>query len=75
MDARVIYIAQAGGEKPLLPVEGVDRNAGVAAPIISAGDVIGAVCIIQPESGAVLSEGDIKLAQVAAAFLGKQMEE
>lgn len=30
---------------------------------------------VQPETGAVPSEGDIKLAQVAAAFLGKQLEE
>ena len=35
----------------------------------------GAVCLLQPESGTVPTEGDVRLAQVAAAFLGKQMEE
>lgn len=35
----------------------------------------GTVCMVQPETGAVPSEGDIKSAQVAAAFLGKQLEE
>ena len=46
-----------------------------AAPILANGDMTGAVCMVQPETGAVPSEGDIKLAQVAAAFLGKQLEE
>lgn len=39
------------------------------------GGVIGAVCMLLPDSGAVPNEGDVRLAQVAAAFLGKQMEE
>ena len=47
----------------------------MAAPIMASGDVTGAVCLLQPESGSVPSEGDVRLAQVAAAFLGKQMEE
>ena len=42
---------------------------------MAAGDVIGAVCLLLPDTGAVPGEGDVKLAQVAAAFLGRQMEE
>ena len=57
------------------PVEGIERYAAVAIPILAAGDVTGAVCLIMPESGAVPGEGDVKLTQVAAAFLGRQMEE
>ncbi len=75
MDRRQTHVAEVGGVKRLQPVEGMDRYAAVAVPILAAGDVTGAVCFIQAESGAVASEGDIKLAQVAAAFLGKQMEE
>ena len=56
-------------------MESVDRYAAVVAPIVAAGDVTGAVCMMLPESGAIPSESDVKLAQVAAAFLGKQMEE
>ena len=56
-------------------MESIDRYAGVMCPIVAAGDVTGAVCMLLPESGAVPTEGDVKLAQVAAAFLGKQMEE
>ncbi len=75
MDRRQTHVAEAGGVHRLQPVEGMDRYAAIAVPILASGDVTGAVCMIQPETGAVPSEGDIKLAQVAAAFLGKQMEE
>ena len=74
MDGRQTYVAQAGGNR-LQPVEALPRYAAVASPIIAAGDVTGAVCLLQPESGTVPTEGDVRLAQVAAAFLGKQMEE
>ena len=74
MEGRQTYVVQAGGNR-LQPVETISRYAAVASPIIAGGDVTGAVCLIQPESGTVPSEGDVRLAQVAAAFLGKQMEE
>lgn len=75
MDKRQTHVAQPGGQNRLQPVEAVERYAAVAAPILANGDITGAVCMVQPETGAVPSEGDIKLAQVAAAFLGKQLEE
>ena len=56
-------------------MESIDRYAGVVIPIIAAGDVIGAVCQMTPENGANPTDGDIKMVQVAAGFLGKQMEE
>ena len=74
MEGRQTYAVQAGGNR-LQPVEAIGRYAAVASPIIAGGDVTGAVCLIQPESGTVPTEGDVRLAQVAAAFLGKQMEE
>ena len=75
MEGRQTYVAQPGSDKRLQPVEAVGRSAAVAAPILAAGDVTGAVCLLQPESGLIPGEGDVRLAQVAAAFLGKQMEE
>ena len=75
MEQRQTHIAKAGDQKRLQPVESMERYASVAVPIIAAGDVTGSVCLILPESGAVPSEGDVKLTQVAAAFLGRQMEE
>ena len=42
-------------------------------PLFTA-DVSGAVALIEDEEKHLPSETDIKLVQVAAAFLGKQME-
>jgi len=75
MDQRQNHIAKAGDQKRLQPVENAERYASVMMPIVASGDVIGAVVMLLPESGAVPGEGDIKLTQVAATFLGKQMEE
>ena len=55
-------------------IEGYDRQAQVVYPIIYAGDVSGAVALFDGDSGELPSEADIKLVQVAASFLGKQME-
>ena len=75
MENRQVYVARAGASDRLQPVESISRYAAVAAPIVVAGDVTGVVCLLQPESGTIPSEGDVRLAQVAAAFLSKQMEE
>ena len=75
MEARQTHTARAGERGRLRPVEGLDRYAGVMVPILAAGDVTGAVCLMLPESGAVPGEGEVKLTQIAAGFLGKQMEE
>ncbi len=58
----------------LMPVENIDKCASVAYPIISAGDITGAIIMLLPESGAFANEGDIKLMQAAADFLSKQNE-
>ena len=55
-------------------IEGFNRKANVVYPIIYGGDVSGAVALIEDENNEPPSETDIKLIQVAAAFLGKQME-
>ena len=73
MESRQTYVA--AGNPRLQPVDGVPRYASVASPILAAGDVTGAVCLMQSEGGTAPAEGDVRLAQVAAAFLGKQMEE
>jgi len=47
----------------------------VIAPIISQGDPIGAVIIVSREPGVRLGDMEIKLAETAAGFLAKQMEQ
>ena len=56
-------------------IEGIDRQAEVVYPIIYGGDVSGAVALLESDKNELPSEADIKLVQVAAAFLGKQMEQ
>ena len=65
--------AKAPGEC-LQAIEGYDRPAEVAYPIVYGGDVSGTVLLLQGEDGAVPDEAQIRLIQVGAAFLGRQME-
>lgn len=55
-------------------IEGYDRKAEVVYPIMYGGDVRGAIALLEDENHTMPTESDIKLVQVAAAFLGKQME-
>ncbi len=73
MQSRRLYTARA--DENVMALDGVDRAMCVAAPIISAGDVTGAVVMLAGEAAKIPTETDIKLIQVAAGFLGKQMEE
>ena len=73
MSTRQIHI-KTDKVPPMSAIEGLDRQAQVVYPIIYAGDVSGAVAMIEDENHDIPSEADIKLIQVAASFLGKQME-
>ena len=44
-------------------------------PILSEGDMIGAVLLLETDNKRKMNEGDLKLIQAAAGFLGKQMEQ
>ena len=74
-DTRRIYYRKSGDDKKVKPLEGVDLTAAVVAPIIAAGDICGAFVFVQQDAGYYPDESDIRLAQIAAGFLGKQMEE
>jgi len=50
-------------------------TAEVIAPIISAGDPIGAVILATKEPDIKMGEMELKLAETAAGFLAKQMEQ
>ena len=73
MESRKSFVAQKG-EAEFFPIEGVQKEAFAASPIVSSGDVSGAVLLI-PNGQTEITEGDSKLCSVASAFLGKQMEE
>lgn len=73
MEARQIF-RQTENARPVHIVEDADLTAAVAAPILSQGDLIGAVLFVSPEPGGVCTEAEFKLAQTIAAFLGRHME-
>ena len=63
-------------EKPLPVIDGSDKySAAVAAPIITAGDLMGCVLFLETEGSAHADELEYKLAQTIAAFLARQLED
>jgi AbrB family transcriptional regulator, stage V sporulation protein T len=50
-------------------------TAAVVAPIVSAGDPIGAIIICSREAGVTMGAVELKLAETGAGFLGKQMDQ
>ena len=74
MEQRKYYRYQEG-ETPIRASEATEKyHLGVAAPILSQGDLMGCVMLLLQEHDKPLSESDQVLAQTAAGFLGKQME-
>ena len=77
MDKRKSVVLSATN-KNLIPIHGDDDGSKysgqVIAPILAEGDAIGSVVILSKE-GKALGEVEQKLAETAAAFLGKQMEQ
>ena len=74
MEQRRNYRYEAG-EPRVSPADGTDKyHLGVATPILSQGDLMGCVMLLLSEGDQPLNEQDQKLAQTAASFLGKQME-
>ena len=56
------------------PTESSEHRISACAPILSSGDISGAVCLLYPENGDTPSDENLRLAEVAASFLGKQLE-
>lgn len=73
MDNRAIHIS-TDVVPSMSAIEGFNRKANVVYPIVYGGDVSGAVALIEENDNTLPSETDVKLVQVAAAFLSKQME-
>ena len=63
------------GQTRIRATESSDKyHLGVAAPILSQGDLMGCVMLLMGENQQPMQESDQKLAQTVAGFLGKQME-
>ncbi|MCB2313886.1 stage V sporulation protein T [Clostridium tagluense] len=78
MEDRKAIVLGEGSEKIIALYDDEMENkysAQVIAPIITEGDAIGAVLIISTEPGIKFGDLELKLAETAASFLGKQMEQ
>ena len=78
MNDKSTIVAKSANEKkvPIFSNENLDKYyAQVISPIVSEGDTIGSVVLMATDTNAQMGEAEIKLAQSAAGFLGKQMEQ
>lgn len=79
MDSRKTIIL--GEDSKVIPLHNDEDDAEekytsqVISPIIAEGDSIGAVIIMSKEAGEKLGELELKLAETASGFLGRQMEQ
>ena len=63
------------GDTPIRAADGEGKyHLGAASPILSQGDLMGAVLLLLEENDQPLQPADQGLAKTAAGFLGKQME-
>ncbi len=74
LEKRKTYIYKSG-EQRVFPVEGIDRSAIACAPILTSGDVTGAVAFLAPSPDSTATDIHLSLIQAAAQFLGKQIED
>ncbi|MEA4966461.1 MAG: stage V sporulation T C-terminal domain-containing protein [Oscillospiraceae bacterium] len=74
MDLRKIYRYLPGSAKYRASEASEQYFLGVASPILADGDILGCVMILMDETGQPIDEADQKVAQIAAGFLGRQME-
>lgn len=78
MNDKTTWVVKSSNEKrvPIFTNENTDKYyAQVISPIVSEGDTIGSVVLMATEASSQMGETEIKLAQSAAGFLGKQMEQ
>ncbi len=74
MHSRQKFVSAKDGPA-MRPIEGIERPAGVMYPIVASGDVSGAVVMLMDDNNTPPQQSEIQMTQVAAAFLGRQMEE
>lgn len=75
MERRSPFVLGTDKDELVISEEIPAGKIAVMNPIIGGGDVMGAVALISDSKSSAPSQTDIKLTQVAAGFLSKQMEE
>ncbi|MBQ7860525.1 MAG: AbrB/MazE/SpoVT family DNA-binding domain-containing protein [Faecalibacterium sp.] len=75
MDSRKSYEYPGAADRAVYPCEGSARHLLTAAPIVAAGDVVGAVALLCDDAAERPTEAQIKAILVAALYLARQMEQ
>lgn len=75
MENRKTVLDTSGNEVELVKDMPETYGSYVIAPIISGGDPIGTVMLVNKDVQTKMSQMEIKMAETAAGFLGKQMEQ
>ena len=80
MEMKKTIVANRGEEGKILSITANEEekpkySSQVIAPVVADGDPIGAVILLSRESDSNMGEVEIKVAETAALFLGKQMEQ
>jgi AbrB family transcriptional regulator (stage V sporulation protein T) len=80
MEEKTTVLMSANGENKMINISADEDGpskytVGVIAPIISQGDPIGSVILLSRETNVQMGDLETKLAETAASFLGKQMEQ
>lgn len=76
MESRRGYYSKANDPNRLRPVEGLSRTALACLPILTAGDVTGAVAFLDTTDQQLAAPTDLQCSLISASaqFLGRQME-
>ena len=74
MEGRQMYQYRSGDTRFAVIEESGKYTVGMAAPILSGGDVMGCVVFVDQDGAAPMGDTEYKLAQTIAGFLGKHME-
>lgn len=75
MENRKTQLETSGGTYEITKDHQDLLSSYVIAPIISGGDPIGCVILMNKDDSVKMSQMEIKMAETAAGFLGKQMEQ
>jgi AbrB family transcriptional regulator (stage V sporulation protein T) len=75
MDTRKTVMETNGGQYDIIKDVNETYTSFVIAPIVAGGDPIGSVIMISKDENVKMGQMEVKMAETAAGFLGKQMEQ
>lgn len=75
MDGRKTVTEASGGPHEIVKDLQEEYSSYVISPIIASGDPIGAVVLLSKDSSVKMGQMETKMAETAAGFLAKQMEQ